>query len=236
MSQHSGSPPGMAPLPPAAVIYLRRRAVATAGLILFIAATALALALASYHPEDAALNVATAGNPGNWLGSPGAWAADLLLQTLGLASMAVVGVMACWAWRIASHRGLPWYGLRMALAPPVLLLLAALTGSAAAPEQWPQAAGLGGYGGDWLLQISAPLLALIGQSAGSPLVLAVAAPVTALLLLYLLGIRFAEWLALARAGIAGSIRTFGAARFAAAAIPARTARRLAATSTPVMSR
>jgi S-DNA-T family DNA segregation ATPase FtsK/SpoIIIE len=207
----------MALLPHAAVIYLRRRAVETAGLLLFAVATALALALASYHPEDAALNVASAGSPGNWLGGLGAWAADLLLQTLGLASMAVVGVMACWAWRIASHRGLPWYGLRLALAPPVLLLLAALTGSVAAPEQWPQAAGLGGYGGDWLLQISAPPLALIGQSPGSPLVLAVAAPVTALLLLYLLGIRFAEWLVLVRAGIAGSIRTFGAARFAAAA-------------------
>ena len=107
--------------------------------------------------------MAATGPVANWLGAPGAWAADLLLQTLGLASIAVVGIMACWAWRIASHRGLPWYGLRLVLLPPVLLLLAALAGGGAAPEQWPQAAGLGGYGGDWLLQASSPPLLLIGQ-------------------------------------------------------------------------
>ncbi len=217
MSQNSGSPRGMALLPPAAVIYMQRRAVEGAGLILFAVATALALALASYNPEDPALNVATAANPGNWLGLPGAWAADLLLQSLGLASIAVVGIMACWAWRIASHRGLPWYGLRLSLTPAVLLLLAALSGSITAPAQWPQAAGLGGYGGDWLLQVSSPAIALTGLTPSSLLILAPATLITAFLLLYLLGIRFAEWLALAEAGIAGTIRTITAARFAAAA-------------------
>ncbi|MBT4489679.1 MAG: cell division protein FtsK, partial [Rhodospirillaceae bacterium] len=211
MSQHSGSPHRPALLPPAAVTFLHRRAVETAGLLLFALATALALALASYRPEDAALNVAAAGGAANWLGTPGAWAADLLLQTLGLASIAVVGIMACWAWRIASHRGLPWYGLRLALAPPALLLLAALAGSVTAPEQWPQAAGLGGFGGDWLLQISTRPLAVIAQTPGSPLVLAAGTLTTAILVLYLLGIRLAEWLALAKAGIAGTIHTLGAA-------------------------
>ncbi len=215
MSQHSGSPRKMALLPPAAITFLRRRTVESAGLVFFALATALALALASYHPDDAALNVASAATPRNWLGTAGAHVADFLLQTLGLASMAVVGIMACWAWRIASHRGLPWYGLRLALVLPCLFLLAAVAASVAAPSQWPQVAGLGGYAGDWLLQVSAPPLALLALTPQSPLVTGALALAALLLLLYLLGIHLAEWLALARAGLAGLIRTIGAARLAA---------------------
>jgi DNA segregation ATPase FtsK/SpoIIIE, S-DNA-T family len=216
MSQHSGMPRKLALLPPAATFFMRRRMVEIAGLALFALATALALALASYHPDDAALNVASAGTLGNWLGAPGAYAADILLQAMGLASVAVVGIMACWAWRIASHRGLPWYGLRLALVLPNLFLLAAVAASVAAPSQWPQVAGLGGYTGDWLLQISAPPLALLGLTPQSPLFIGGVALVAVLLLLYLLGIHLAEWLALARASLAALIRTMGAARFAAA--------------------
>lgn len=217
MSQHSGTPRKMALLPPAAITFIHRRLVESAGLVLFALATALALALASYHPGDASLNVASTAAPGNWLGTPGAYTADVLLQTLGLASMAVVGIMACWAWRIASHRGLPWYGLRLALVPPCLLLLGGVASSVTAPSQWPQVAGLGGYIGDTMLQISAQPLALLGLTPQSPYVIGVLAPTAVLLLLYLLGIHLAEWLALARAGLAGLISTLGAARLAATA-------------------
>ena len=215
MSQHSGTPRKIALLPPGAVPFMRRRAVEAAGITLFALATALALALASYHPDDGALNVATAGQPANWLGMPGAYAADLLLQGLGLASMAVVGIMACWAWRIASHRGLPWYGLRLFLLPPCLVLLAACAATVTAPEQWPQVVGLGGYGGDWLLRTTTAPLAMLGLTPHSPLVTLALSVMALLLLLYLLGIQLTEWLALARAGLAGLMRTIGAARFAA---------------------
>ncbi|MBT7635780.1 MAG: cell division protein FtsK, partial [Rhodospirillaceae bacterium] len=216
MSQHSGTPRKIALLPPGAVAFMQRRAVEAAGLVLFALATALALALASYHPDDAALNVATANPAANWLGTPGAYAADFLLQSLGLASIAVVGILARWAWRIASHRGLPWYGLRLFLSLPCLFLLAACAASVTAPEQWPQAAGLGGYGGDWLLRIVTPALALLGLAPQSPLVIGALYLSASLMLLYLLGIQLAEWLALARAGLAALMRTMGAARFAAA--------------------
>ena len=216
MSQHSGTPRKMALLPPAAMVFIHRRTVESAGLAGFALAAALALALASYHPGDAALNVANAAKPDNWLGAPGAYVADFLLQTLGLASMAVVGIMACWAWRIASHRGLPWYGLRLALVLPCLFLLAALAALMTAPSQWPQVAGLGGYAGDWLLGVSARPLALLELAPRSPFFIGALALAALLLLLYLLGIHLAEWLALARAGLAGLIRTMGAARLAAA--------------------
>ncbi len=216
MSQHSGTPRKIALLPPGAVAFMQRRAVEAAGKALLALATALALALASYHPDDGALNVATGQPPANWLGTPGAYAADLLLQSLGLASIAVVGLMARWAWRIASHRGLPWYGLRLFLSPPCLFLVAACAASVTVPEQWPQAAGLGGYGGDWLLRIGAPPLALLGLTPQSPAVIAALHLAAVLMLLYLLGIQLTEWLALAKAGAAGLMRTMGAAHFAAA--------------------
>ena len=174
MSQHKLSPRKVAFLPPVAVVYLRRRAVEAVGLVLCVLATALALALATYNPNDAALNGASTGPSANWLGTPGAWTADLLLQTLGLASIAVVAVLASWAWRIASHRGLPWYGLRLLQLTPCLLLLAAIAGTVSAPEQWPQASGLGGYSGDWLLKTSAPALQKIGLTSSSPLVISIA--------------------------------------------------------------
>ncbi|MDA1097892.1 MAG: DNA translocase FtsK 4TM domain-containing protein [Proteobacteria bacterium] len=217
MSQHGGTPRKIALLPPTAMIFMRRRMVESAGLVFFALATALALALASYQPRDAALNVADATKPGNWLGVPGAYMADLLLQTLGLASIAVVGIMACWAWRIASHRGLPWYGLRLSLVLPCLFLLAAVAASATAPSEWPQVAGLGGFAGDWLLQISARPLTLLDLAPQSPLFIGTLALTASLMLLYLLGIHLAEWLALARAGLAGLIGTMGVARLAAAA-------------------
>ena len=216
MSQHSSTPRKLALLPPAVITFIHRRTVESAGLALFALATALALALASYHPGDAALNVASAATPGNWLGPPGAYVADILLQTLGLTSVAVVGLMACWAWRIASHRGLPWYGLRLGLVLPCLLLLAAVASSVTAPSQWPQVAGLGGYIGDEALQISVQPLAQLGLPPQSPYFIGVLALSATLLLLYLLGIHVAEWLALARAGLAGLIGTLGAAHLAAA--------------------
>lgn len=220
MSQHSGSPRKIALLPPTAVLFMRRRVVEVVGLILFAFATALALALASYHPDDASINVATTATAQNWLGTPGAYAADMLLQALGLASIAVVVIMACWAWRIASHRGLPWYGLRLALVLPCLVMLAAVAASVQAPEQWPQVAGLGGFGGDWLLRTGGEPLTLIGLTSHSPLVTTALALIATLTLLYLLGIRLAEWLAMARAGLGagltGMMGTMGAARLAAA--------------------
>ena len=49
----------------------------------------LAMALASYHPSDAAFNTAAGGGTRNWVSVPGAWVSDLFLTALGPA----VGLM-----------------------------------------------------------------------------------------------------------------------------------------------
>ncbi|MDP1028226.1 DNA translocase FtsK 4TM domain-containing protein [Sphingomonas sp. KR1UV-12] len=50
---------------------------------IFALTLALALALASYHPGDPAINTASGQGPANLLGFPGAWLADLLLTLFG---------------------------------------------------------------------------------------------------------------------------------------------------------
>ena len=215
MSQRSGSPRKIALLPPGAVAFLRRRAVEAGGLALFAGATALALALATYGPRDASLNVASGAPVGNWLGRPGAHAADLLLQGLGLASIAVVLLIACWAWRVASHRRVPWFGLRLGLVPVALLAAATSLATVPPPESWPQVVGLGGHLGDWLLALIGRLSALVGLTPPDLIVGPAIGLLAGLLLLFVLGVRLAEWLALGRGGLRALSSTTTAARSAA---------------------
>src|SRR5579863_3035406 len=66
------------------------------GLVMFVAAILLFLALVSYSPLDASLNTAAPGPavaaPHNWIGITGALSSDLLLQLLGI-SVFIVPLM-----------------------------------------------------------------------------------------------------------------------------------------------
>ena len=73
-------------LPPGVSDFLRRRLVEGIGLVVALTGFALVVMLTSYHPGDPSLNSAVPGAARNWLGEAGAWAADLLVQTQGLAS------------------------------------------------------------------------------------------------------------------------------------------------------
>ena len=68
------------------------------GFVLFVSATLLLLALASYSPLDASLNTAAPGpsshSPHNWIGVAGATVSDFALQMIGIAIFAVP-VMLC---------------------------------------------------------------------------------------------------------------------------------------------
>ena len=80
---------------------VRSGALATAA-ALFVLTVLLALALASYHPGDAALNTASGGPPLNLVGYPGAWFADLALTLFGPAVallLPVLPVVAARLWR-----------------------------------------------------------------------------------------------------------------------------------------
>ncbi|MDQ8757049.1 DNA translocase FtsK 4TM domain-containing protein [Sphingosinicella sp. LHD-64] len=53
------------------------------GIALALGSTLTLLALVSYHPSDPALNTDAGGPTQNWIGSPGAWTADVLLMLMG---------------------------------------------------------------------------------------------------------------------------------------------------------
>ena len=77
-----------------------------AGAVLFLSAAAMMLALATYNSADASMNNATGAEPTNLLGGLGATAADLLLQTFGLAAMAFLLPPALWGVRALTGKHL----------------------------------------------------------------------------------------------------------------------------------
>src|SRR5476651_2083776 len=116
-----------------------------AGLVLFAAAMAALVALASYHGDDASFNNANARPISNLLGPLGATAADLLLQTFGFAALAALAPLFVWGARALRGRTLK-YAMWRALAWPLgTLTVAAGLGVFPAPATLP--AGAGGWVG-----------------------------------------------------------------------------------------
>ncbi|MEO7680712.1 MAG: DNA translocase FtsK 4TM domain-containing protein, partial [Sphingomonas sp.] len=69
---------------------------------LLVATLLMAIALASYHSGDPSFDTAAGGPALNWLGTPGAWLADLAFMLLGLPVamlLPVVAVIALRVWR-----------------------------------------------------------------------------------------------------------------------------------------
>jgi len=79
-----------------------------AGLVLFLGCVAALIALASYNSADGSLNNATGAAPQNLLGGFGATAADLLLQTFGIASLAFLAPPAFWGVRAMTGKHLSY--------------------------------------------------------------------------------------------------------------------------------
>jgi S-DNA-T family DNA segregation ATPase FtsK/SpoIIIE len=93
------------------------------GVALVACALLLAIALATYHRSDPAINTASAGPPLNWLGYPGAYAADLLLSLFGPLAGAWVPVMLVPGVRLIRDHGAGRWG-RAALTTLLALFFA----------------------------------------------------------------------------------------------------------------
>src|SRR5690348_9556368 len=76
---------------------------------------AMILALATWSVQDPSLSHATDAHVRNLLGRPGAIAADLLMQLLGLGSLALLLPIAVWGYRLLGHRSLSREKLRVVL-------------------------------------------------------------------------------------------------------------------------
>ena len=138
-------------LPSGSGEFARRRLIELGGLGLLGLGAALAVAGASFRATDPSFNRAVEGPALNLLGVPGAYAADLMWQTLGAAGFLLPLAFAVWGLRFIRHRALPRWWLRLAALPVALLLGAAAAAYFGVPVGWPTESGAGGFAGSLLL-------------------------------------------------------------------------------------
>jgi S-DNA-T family DNA segregation ATPase FtsK/SpoIIIE len=209
---------------PAVKALIRRRLAELLGLVLVITGLVLGLALGTHDPADPSFSTATSRPVANLAGPFGAHVSDVLLQGFGYAAFLPVACLMTWAWRLAVHKGLTPFALRLACLLAALPLLAATMTLLPLPDSSPVHAGPGGAAGPVVADAVMGLLRDLLGPVGAGIAHLVLAGFTALLAFFALALTLGEW---RRAGsAAGSVAataaagagqaTIGAARTAAA--------------------
>ncbi|MCC3303724.1 DNA translocase FtsK 4TM domain-containing protein [Sneathiella sp. HT1-7] len=180
-------------LPSGSVDFLHRRLVELCGLALLLLAFICVLALVSYSPDDPNFNHATSNPASNFLGLGGAHLADLLLQTIGFGSIALVLGLVAWSWRVMSHRGLRWGWVHLAVLPFGVSFTSAALAALPVAESWPLNSGYGGIVGEVIFNS----IIVGGQQIGLDIHAAILGPILAIIAIALLLISFGvskqEW-------------------------------------------
>ena len=136
-----------------------------AGVLLLIAAMGVLLSLLSYSGEDPSANVATEpGQARNWMGFPGAYGADLILQSFGLVGFLLPAWLAKLGWnrirqleRESPLRRAVGIGLLMVVGCSVLHMVGGPV-NAALPDRWHQTVRAGGSMGKIFAESSMSVL------------------------------------------------------------------------------
>ncbi len=131
--------------------FAARRAAEAVGLAALTGCVALTLALVTWSARDPSLNHATDGHIRNLLGAPGAIVADLVMQLIGIATIAAILPPAMLGWRLLTHRSVERGALRLTLWVFGVLCAAATAGLLPVTDRWPLPTGLGGVIGDAML-------------------------------------------------------------------------------------
>jgi S-DNA-T family DNA segregation ATPase FtsK/SpoIIIE len=172
---------------------VRRRLTEILGAALIVGAGALLVALGSFDSRDPSFNRAADGPIHNWLGAAGSYAADLVLQTMGLAGVLLALLLAGWGSRMVAGRAMvrPW--LRLTLLPPVLAAGAAALAAWPTPDTWPLASGLGGMAGKILLGAAMGHLGRLGLPTDALTMAALGGLLTLVSGVAALGFSASEW-------------------------------------------
>ena len=174
-------------IPESLRVFALRRGAELAGLALIGAAAAISLALSSWSVEDPSLNHAVSGPVHNLLGAPGAVAADLIMQMLGVSAIAFLTPLSLWGWRLITARRLERVRARLGLWLVGGFLSAGLASLLPVTPRWPLPTGLGGVAGDAILAVPSRLLA--GHGAAMLVLAAILAGGTILCLSAAVGLR-----------------------------------------------
>ncbi|KRB48601.1 MAG: DNA translocase FtsK [Pseudomonadota bacterium] len=195
------------------------------GGVIAAAGIAFAVALATYNAADPSLNAASALSPSNILGAPGATAADVGIQSLGLAAGVAALLMVVFGLGRATtpqpDQNRRKVRIRAIVGTLGVLALAGLLAAPPAPAAWPLAKGLGGFWGDGVLHGLAGMFSyahIPGGGVFAAILLAVAATAA---LGYAIGVRRAE-LEASIAWVQAVVQKRSAAPAPASAKPART--------------
>ena len=137
-------------IPAGARVFLRRRFEELIGFVLLLLGAADLVALLSAKQNDKSFNVATDEPVRNLLGAPGAYVADLTLQSLGLAAFMLAVALGIWGLQLMRHRSATRWWLRLILLPASLLAASVGLGLLPWSGDWPFQISLGGAVGQLL--------------------------------------------------------------------------------------
>ncbi len=140
---------------------MRRRLRELAGIGMIGLAFTGATALATWSVQDPSLSHATNAPVRNMIGLQGAITADLMMQLLGLASIAMLLLVAVLGWRLLTHRALYRERWRLLMWIVTAVFAAAFASCLPRTAAWPLPTGLGGVVGDALLRMPAFFLGSI---------------------------------------------------------------------------
>ena len=153
MSMIERSLDGMAALTGELGAMARRRVTELCGVVLISVAMMAALALATWSVADPSLSHATDARVHNLMGWPGAVAADLMMQLVGLGALALILPVAIWGYRLLGHRAVGHERIRVMLWPLGAVIAAAFASCLPRSAHWPLPCGLGGVIGDAILRL-----------------------------------------------------------------------------------
>lgn len=149
-------------LPEGGQTYITNRLAELAGIALIGVAVAYGCALYSFSPSDPSLNSAASGLVQNWLGAPGALVGDIALQSFGISAWLPGIAVFAWGFLLLRKIKVSHLWLRIVLSICALIALS-LSATIIKPySTWPLASGLGGVGGEILLDRAVVFLQGIG--------------------------------------------------------------------------
>ncbi|MDP2699037.1 DNA translocase FtsK 4TM domain-containing protein [Thalassospira sp.] len=181
-------------LPGSVVTFLKRGGLQFCGLGLICIGIALFIMLIGFHPGDPSFNN-TSDSPTlfNPLGTFGAYSADLMLRSLGLAAALLAALIVAWGLRLVATRPFSWMWVRFLLLPVALLMVATAASAIRPGMHWPLTVGYGGFAGDLLLDRLEILLTMTGMPAARALVATIAMVIGMGLTMFCTACTLAEW-------------------------------------------
>ena len=147
-------------IPAALSRFIRNRFSELMGLGLLAAIAAVAVCLATWNVQDPSLSFAIDKPAQNALGYPGAVIADVLMQGVGLAVVAVLAPIVTWALRLLAHGEIQRPIRRILMWSLGIVIFAGAVSCLPIPQSWALRTGLGGAIGDIAIIPVAGLLSL----------------------------------------------------------------------------